>query len=191
MADGDRKKSFLETVQAVATIGAIVAGGLWTYLLFIQQRQQYPHVKFEHHVSHQALPGHRLLLMVDITDSNVGTVKASLTSGDLKIYNLEPRDLSDQEINQINSGTQSGGEEPNALWSIVARRILTWKADENVVEPGEMDQLHYEFIVSDDVGPLIIYSYFKNPMITERELGWVTRSIYDPHKRAESEVRAR
>jgi hypothetical protein len=184
-------KAFLDAIQSVAMIGAIIAGGIWTYMLFIEQRQQYPHLKIEHNVEHLPLPDHRILLFVDISQSDIGTVKLSFTSAEIKIYSLEPRTLGDDAVNKLNEGTQLETEESPDLWEIVAERKTKWQRDELVVEPGESNQLHYEFILSDDVGPLLIYSYFKNPAITKRDIGWMTRSLYDPRERKKSTAGSR
>jgi hypothetical protein len=206
MADSSPKKDInakLQAIQAALTIVAIVVGGLWAYMLFIKQRQQYAHLKIEHHVAHVLLPQHRIVLFVDVEHSNVGSVKVSLTSADVKIYALRQQALTAEAIEQVNEG-RFGADEPDSLWDIQAERKTTWApqrsifpeifatfrntgkhSDERVVEPGESDQLHYEFILSDDTWPLLIYSYFENPTIADRNIGWLTRSLYDPRKPAE------
>jgi hypothetical protein len=205
MADSPKKDigAKLQAIQAALTIVAIIVGGLWAYMLFIKQRQQYAHLKIEHHVTHVLLPKHRIVLIVDIDHSNVGSVKVSLTSADVKIYALRQETLTAEAIEQVNGG-RFGSEEPDPLWDIQAERKTTWeprrnifpeifatfrnnrkRSAERVVEPGESDQLHYEFILSDDTWPLLIYSYFENPTITDGNIGWVTRSLYDPRKPAE------
>jgi hypothetical protein len=188
MADSSPKKDIgakLQIIQAAATIGAIIIGGLWAYMLFIKQRQQYAHLKVEHHLTHVLLPQHRILLIVDVEHSNVGSVKVSLKSADVKIYALRQQTLTAEAIEQVNGG-RLGADEPDPLWDIQAERKTAWtNPDERVVEPGESDQLHYEFILSDDAWPLLIYSYFENPTITDRSIGWATRTLYDPRKPAE------
>jgi hypothetical protein len=192
----------LQAIQAAMTIGAILVGGLWAYMLFIKQRQQYAHLKVEHHVTHVLLPKHRILLMVDVDHSNVGSVKVSLTSADIKVYALRQQTLTAEAIAQVNEG-RFEADQPDPLWDIQAERKTTWEPernalseifgnfgktrknpDERVVEPGESDQLHYEFILSDDAWPLLIYSYFENPTIKDQKIGWATRSLYDPRKPA-------
>jgi hypothetical protein len=190
MANPARQKSvgsILTVIQSAVTIGAILIGGLWTYNLFVQQRQKYAHLKIEHKVTHLSLPDHRILLMVEVTHTNVGSVKVSLASADVRVYNLQPQELTDEAITQINQGKLSDTPEPNTLWQIVAHPTTSQK-DDFVVEPGESDQIHYEFVLSDDVGPLVVYTYFKNPTIKHRDIGWVTRSIYDPRKRPEPTI---
>src|SRR5262249_52547585 len=140
----------LQIVQAITTVAAIIIGGVWTYLLFIQQRQAFPRLKIEHAVTHLALQDNRELLLLDITHTNVGAVKLSLPSADIRIYELaEPAadDLAPPS-DQIPTG-------PSDLWEVIDGRRQTWRPDELVVEPGESDTLHYEFLLNQDVGPLL------------------------------------
>jgi hypothetical protein len=172
MADSSRRinaGATLQGIQAVATIGAILAGGYWTYMLFVEQRQLFAHLKTEHHLTHVELPGHRILLMVDVIHTNVGGVKVTLNSGDVKIYSLEPPDLKDPA--------------ESSAWNLQAE-TNTIPGGNLLIEPGESDQIHYEFILSDDA-PLRIYSYYENPT-APGNTGWVTWSLYDPRKPAAS-----
>lgn len=107
--------------------------------------------------------------MVNVIHSNVGGVKVKLTSGDIKIYSLDPPDPKDT------------GE--SSVWNLQAEKTELPGGD-LLIEPGESDQIHYEFILSDDA-PLRIYTYYENPT-TLTHTGWVTWSLYDPRKPAAS-----
>jgi hypothetical protein len=107
MPDAPRKKNLsevLQLVQSVMTISAIIVGGFWTYLLFVQQRQRYAHLKIEHNVTHFPLPDHRILLILDITHMNVGSARVLLRSADIRVYNLNPGELTDDLLGLINEG---------------------------------------------------------------------------------------
>ena len=145
----------LQAIQAVTTIGAILAGGYWTYMLFVEQRQLFAHLKTEHHLTHAALPGHRILLMVDVIHSNVGGVKVTLAKGDAKIYALDPPDPKDTDASSV--------------WNLQAE-TAEMPGGSLLIEPGESDQIHYEFILSDDA-PLRIYTYYENPTAPGNPVG--------------------
>jgi hypothetical protein len=183
MGEAARGKDILANLQAVATIGAIIVGGVWTYLLFVQQRQRFPHLKMEHKITHVPLPEHRILLLLDVTHSNVGTIKLDFSTADIRIYGLRhPPDLSGNTIDLLNKGGLPGNIEPTAMWTLLAQQPQNLNSDQLFIEPGESDQLHYEFVLSDDVGPLLIYTYYRNPGVQDRNAGWSLRSIYDPRK---------
>jgi hypothetical protein len=178
-----RYKPVLDNLQAVATILAIFVGGVWTYLLFVQQRQRFPHLKMEHKISHLSLPEHRILLMVDVTHSNVGAIKINFSTADIRIYGLKRTpDLSGDVLKQLNRGRPPDEIEPTAIWTLLAQQSQNWKTD-LFIEPGESDQLHYEFVLSEDDPPLLVYTNYPN--ITINDAGWTLRSIYDPKAKAQ------
>ena len=78
------KKNFAElaqAIQALATVAALIIGGIWTYQLFVLQRLAYPHLKIEHSVSDISFPDNRILLVVDVTHVNSGNVRIALPLG--------------------------------------------------------------------------------------------------------------
>ena len=132
-----RYKPVLDNLQAVATILAIFVGGVWTYLLFVQQRQRFPHLKMEHKISHLSLPEHRILLMVDVTHSNVGAIKINFSTADIRIYGLKRTpDLSGDVLKQLNRGRPPDEIEPTSIWTLLAQQSQNWKTD-LFIEPGE------------------------------------------------------
>ena len=172
----------------LALIGAIIAGGSWTYLLFVQQRQRFPHLKLEHKITHVPLPEHRILLVLDVTHSNVGTIKVNFSTADIRIYGLKRLpNLSGNTIDLLNKGRMPDDIEPVGMWTLLAQQPQRWNPDQLFIEPGESDQLHYEFVLSDDDGPLLIYTYYRNPAVKDRDAGWSLRSIYDPRKPSKGE----
>jgi hypothetical protein len=178
---GDKKNyaEVAQTIQALATVAALLIGGIWTYRLFVLQRLAYPHLKIEHSVSDIPLPDNRILLVVDITHSNPGNVQIALPSGQIKIYALQA--LPEATTDQLQAGQASSSEDDNSKWELVDRHEWRWNtAAPLIIEPGESNQLHSEFVLDGDVGPLEIYSYFKNPAIQGKEIGWSLTSIYHP-----------
>jgi hypothetical protein len=98
----------------------------------VKQRQQFPHLKVEHHVRHVDLPNDRILLIVDIEQSNVGTVKVTLPSAHVKVYSLKQNLAAEQTQAAM---PQLQNPEFSEL-PVLSDRLL--------VEPGERNQLHYE-----------------------------------------------
>lgn len=175
----------VQVIQAIATIVAIIVGGAWTYRLFVLQRLAYPHLKIEHSVTDLPLPENQMRLVVDIIHTNPGTVKITPQSGFLKIYRL--KDLPTEAPDQLNEPQAQGWEDNDGTWEILDNHPWKWDARTPlIIEPGESNQLHYELTLDADVGPLEIYSYFRNPTITDRDLGWRYTSIYRPAHARES-----
>lgn len=79
----------------LATITAIVVGGIWAYLLFVRRRQKYPRAALTHHIvhrriSHDELPDDKVLLRVGLVIENPGEVLLSLISGETRVQQIEP-----------------------------------------------------------------------------------------------------
>jgi hypothetical protein len=186
---GTRGKKHLgeivQVIQAIATIVAIIVGGVWTYRLFVLQRLAYPHLKIDHSVTDLPLPENQMRLVVDIIHTNSGSIKITPQYGFLKIYRLQ--DLPAETADQLNEPQPQDGEDNDGTWEILDNHA--WKWDPRtplIIEPGESNQLHYELTLDADVGPLEIYSYFRNPTITDQDLGWRHTSIYLPAHARES-----
>ncbi len=129
MVDTPGKKNLVELVQviqAIATVAAIIVGGIWTYRLFVLQRLAYPHLKIEHSVSDLPLPDNRILLVVDIIHANPGNVKITLPSGFLKIYGLQA--LPEQTADRLKEGQPQGWEENNGAWELLENHAWKWDA---------------------------------------------------------------
>jgi len=176
----------VQVIQAIATIVAIIVGGVWTYRLFVLERLAYPHLKIEHSVTDLPLPDNQMRLVVDIIHTNPGSIKITPQSGFLKIYRLQ--DLPAETADQSNEPQPQGWEDNDGPWEILDNHAWKWDARTPlIIEPGESNQLHYELTLDADVGPLEIYSYFRNPTITDRDLGWRYTSIYRPvHNREDA-----
>jgi hypothetical protein len=189
MPDTRGKLEIVQVIQAIATVIAIIVGGVWTYRLFVLERLAYPHLKIDHSVTDLPLPEHQLRLVVDIIHSNPGSIKITPPSGFLKIYRLQ--DLPAENADQLNQLQPQGLDDNDGTWVLLDNHVWRWDARTPlIIEPGESNQLHYELTLDDDVGPLEIYSYFRNPTVTDRDVGWRYTSIYRPAHARESAATA-
>ena len=83
------------------------------------------------------------------------------------------------------------GEEPldeeglEYLWPLaVDQKEKEWSKGSRELEPGESDQVHFDFLLGRDVETIIVYSYFRNAKKFGRkeELGWQITNVYDSKK---------
>jgi hypothetical protein len=127
-------KAILEILQALATIGAIIAAGVWFYM----QRSTKPEIKLEQTITQRRLlPSNRWLLTVDVRATNIGKVKVDLERGEVKLTKVNPT--------------------PDVpLISRPLKKLL--------LEPGESDQAIFEsFSLSDDVKTIQMESSYPVP----------------------------
>lgn len=71
---------------------AIVMGGIWTYLLFIRNRLDYPYAKIAHKVSHRVLNEDRTYLSVFVIIENAGKTAINIVSGVIYVRKVLPID---------------------------------------------------------------------------------------------------
>jgi hypothetical protein len=171
-------KDVADVAQSVFTVLGIVVGGVWTYLLFVKRRQRYPRAKVGHKITHKRLPGDRHLLHVVTEVSNTGEVLLTLGSGLTRVQQVlpPPSDL----VKVVRNGKDPvGPADTEYPWPCVGERLRDWTNDPREVEPGETDEIHWDFIVEPDAQTLEIYSYFKNVTKEGREIGWNLTTMYD------------
>jgi hypothetical protein len=174
----ENAKYAMDIIQSVATVIALIVGGIWTYHLFVQQRQEQPRLKIEHRLSQRKMANGETLLSVDEMLSNPGTTLVALHSSDTRIIQLLPlppgitkEDLASQR------------ELPDVIgkpdkWPVLRN---TQRLDVNrVLEPGEEDQLHAEFVLPPQIQVVCVASHVENP--NNPKLGWQRITIYDINK---------
>ena len=86
----ENTKYAMDIVQSAATVIALILGGIWTYHLFIEQRQEQPRLKIDHKISQRRMPNGETLLSVDEVLSNPGTTLVVLRSSETRIIQLLP-----------------------------------------------------------------------------------------------------
>ncbi len=181
----------MEIVQALATVIAFIVDGVWTYRLFIQQRQEQPRLKIEHKISQQRLPSGQTLLSIDEVLSNPGTTLVTLHDSDTRIIRVFPlpSGITKEEMN----GPQQLPEivrRPDK-WPVLRYAQRQFPDGDRVLEPGEEDQLHAEFMLPTEIQVVCVASHVTNPK--NPKLGWQRITIYnisEPLVKKEEQKRA-
>ena len=81
-------KECLEIAQIVVTVLAIIVGALWSYWLFVRNRQRYPRAVLRHDVTCKPIRDGRTYLRVDVSVENLGSILISLTSMETRIQQV-------------------------------------------------------------------------------------------------------
>lgn len=169
-----------------AEVLAIVMGGLWTYLLFIRNRLDYPYAKIAHKVTHRVLNKEKTYLSVFVIIENAGKTAINIVSGIIYVRKVLPIDenislLIDsaaesdlREANVENLFTDSGRQ---VAWPEIGYRSPEWKNEDLLIEPGESEEIQFDFIIDSNTETIEIITYFKN-VLSERR-GWKLTTLYD------------
>ena len=160
MPSDNKIKSWLDSLQTLFTILAIVAGGVWFYW----QGAMRPDLKIEHHVSSRTLvdqEGDRLVSVEEILE-NVGRVPVDLPCGYLKVFDINPG---------------SGGPD-DLIWPAKDQPQPAKKYRR--IEPGERGSLHNEIVVPEKIKTVRLHSfYYDSPNCAKPGKGWEYISVYD------------
>jgi hypothetical protein len=149
----DRIKTWMEILQAIATILAIACGLIW----FLLQRSTKPQVKIEQTVTQRHVVGHpdQSLVSVDVRATNVGKVKVELAPGVMELLQINP--ILDKDKQKA--------------WPKFQLKKL-------ILEPGESDQaLFQDFTLPDTIRTVQIHSRYAVP--GKRDLYWNLLSFVD------------
>lgn len=168
-------KDFSASAQSIATILALVVGGIWTYTLFGVQRQTHPRLKLEHRISHRPLPNGDTLLSVSELLSNTGSVLLGLRDGEIRIIQVVPMPLTGAK-SERRDALPDVARRPE-VWPVLRMAEQHWKEGEKVLEPGEDDQIHCAFVLPPMVTTVAVVSYVRNP--SNANLGWQHLTMYD------------
>ncbi len=171
-------KDFSESVKNFVTAGGIVLGGLWTWLLFIKKREKFPRANLTHTLTHRPLANGDRLLHLAVNVSNIGESLLSLVSSKAWVQQvLPPPEDFIAVLKKAGDPVKPG--ETEYLWPSLGGRETDWHDAPIEIEPGESDQIRYDFVVDAEAETVQIYTYFKNAKKKEREIGWHLTSIYD------------
>jgi len=130
-------KTWVDTIQGIATITVILAGGYWFFL----QRSTKPQVKLDQIVTQRPVDGvpGQTLLTVDVRATNIGKVKVDLNSGQLDLIQINP-----------------SPEQP-------VQPLVSYNLKTITLEPGESDQAIFVAVKVQTVKTLQIHSDYPVP----------------------------
>lgn len=176
----DQFKKLIEIVASCLTLIAIIAGAFWTYWLFVRTRQKYPSASLTQRINYRLIAEGKLWLRVTVTLQNTGKVLLSLVHATAWIQKVAPVD-EDMLAEMIKGNEPVDEEGMEYSWLLAAdEKEKDWARGERQIEPGESDQVNFDFILSPELETILVYTYFRNAQIRRaKELGWRITNVYD------------
>ena len=173
--DVSRLHGLAGVVQAIVTVLAIVAGGVFAYYKLQVFRDFEPHLTVSHAVSSRAIGDRYVHLAVTATLHNGSRVKMEIRDGFSRVQQVAP--ISDEDVEHLYA--QALGDDAHLQWPILDEITRSWDRDELIVEPGESHLETFEFIVSRAIESVIIYTYFYNSRYPQPPEGWAATTVHD------------
>lgn len=168
-------KTFAETLQAFLTSAAFLAGGFWTYRLYIRKRDPYPRATIAHTVTIAAFPFDRRLVHLEVTLTNTGNVLLHIDSAEFSLDRILPLDPSTEATLREDGHLIP----PDALHQQTPWPREDYRIFPNLcghIEPGEAETFHVDFVVHRSTTHALIYSYIPNPK--KANSGWTKSTLH-------------
>jgi hypothetical protein len=171
-------KDLADALHSVATVIALIVGGWWTYSRFIKKREKFPRAKISHSITHRKLDDDFQLLHVGLNVQNVGEVLLCLNQGFVRVQQVIP--ASPELLKALHArGDITDKKESECDWPLLGEHSCDWQSESHEMEPGEDENIEFDFAVRSDVKTVEVYSYFKNEKKFDREIGWNLTTLYD------------
>jgi hypothetical protein len=161
---------------------AILAGGIWAYLKFVRGRLNLPRATLKHEIRSYHAEG-QLLLHVNTVIANPGSIVLRIEKGIIRIQQVLP--LSGAILAAVREGKDPELSQRREFpWPLVGARSSSWGPKELEIEPGETDEVAADFVLSDDVRTIEVYTYFENVQRKRKyeqdePIGWGLTTLYE------------
>ncbi len=177
--DVEPLKDIASIAQSLTTILAIFVSGFWGYWVFVKNRQQYPRVKLSHTITHHKIDDENILLHVIVNVQNSGDILLSLRTAATRVQQVIPLPEIMSEAIKLGLDPVRDGETEIDLWPLLGSHETVFQKNLFEAEPGEIQELHHDFIIPEDIKTIIVYSYLRNIKKRTREIGWNLTTYYD------------
>jgi hypothetical protein len=166
------QKDALSTIQAVATVLALSVGGLWTYQIFILEREISPHVDISQVVAGKLISPDRYWIQISLTTKNTGKSLVQFDAADITIEQITPLPRKVEEDIENNKDPISPGNW-NGPWQGLCRYVRPFSPS---IEAGESDTSEVEFVIPAWLQTVRIFTFLINRSGTHkliRKWSWV------------------
>jgi hypothetical protein len=161
----------------LATTLALLIGGYWTWRLYQLNRQSYPRAQLSHHIMHRGISDKKVLLRVGLVIENQGNVLLPLRCVETWVQQMQP--WTDDFLELVQGGDPVRDGETEVRWRLIGEREIRFRKREEEIEPGERDEIHFDFVIDGKPETVLIYTYLENHAKRRRTVGWRVTSVYE------------
>ena len=175
----------LEPARIVQAVVIAVATIMTAYIA--QDRLQIfrtfePHLTIEQQVSHCHIGESYIHIGVTAILRNNSKVKVEVRDAIFRLSKIAP--IQDDDLEKLYTEAFVDNAFRHIQWEVLYNAPRTWIENEFVVEPNETHRESFEFIISDDIRSVLVYTYFRNLRSQNSVDGWGVTTFYDiPMKR--------
>jgi hypothetical protein len=175
----DEWKTAAELLEALATTLGLLIAAVWTYLVFVRKRQRYPRAKLRIQATLKPVREGLDLLHVVVFVDNMGDVLLQLIGANARVDEVLPLrgEIAIQLATQPSALRRPG--ETEIRWPALDRCDPKWEKDPYEVEPGESENIHFDFLIPSTAHTVEVYAHFQNVSKRGRDIGWDITALYD------------
>lgn len=168
-------QNLLQNLESVATILAILIGGVWTYILFIKNREKFPKADITHRIE-KINRKNDVIVRLTIEIKNLGKVKLPVKSGEVRLQQIKPS--TSTVIDAIERFQENKNAKKREIgWPILEERLFSFEKDEYELEPTEKEHFEFDFILDQEIDVIQFYTHIKN--VFKADKGWNYTSIHE------------
>lgn len=179
---GNQIAQFLESI---ITITAIIIGGLWTYLLFIHNRQKFPRANIRQEISNFTLNENYNILHLNLVIENLGNVLIEIREIEVRVKQVLPIQ---ESMKPLISEKMNIENIPEIDWPELTKKKNDLEKNLYEVEPGETDSLSYDFVIDKYLELVEIYSHVIN-IKKKKEIGWTCTDYHEIPKMPQDKIK--
>lgn len=170
----------LEPARIVQAIVIAVATIMTAYIA--QDRLQIfrtfePHLTIEQQVSHRHIGESYIHIGVTAILRNNSKVKVEVRDAIFRLSKIAP--IQDDDIEKLYTEAFVDNAYRYVQWELLYNAPRTWDENELIIEPNETHRESFEFIISDDIRSVLVYTYFRNLRSQNSVDGWGVTTFYD------------
>ncbi len=162
------------TIQSVITVIGVVVGAIWTYILFIKNRQIRPKADVEHKIEIGKIKDKNFLIVtLHITIKNYGQVLLPIKSYIIDVQQLLPS-------KQVNNRIEGEYFLTNKCAEIGAlEKLHQIQEDDSAyeLEPTEKEVFTHILLLPNDIESIVIKSHFTDRQVNK--IGWGATSVHN------------
>ena len=171
--DWELALKILGVLQSIGTLIVLGTGAWWFFI----RRQRYPRSAITHTITHwPVMDTNKTILHVVLSIENKGEVLIRLDDICVRVYVVRP--WPDEVLLPVSEGRDPVYDnETEVDWPLAAKREIRSTKSMVEIEPGELDEIPFDFALDSINEVVIIYSHVGNKIKGDKT-GWSKSTTY-------------
>lgn len=187
LASLDDWSTVSDIVASLATVAALLVGGVWAYRGFVRERMRWPRADVALVFAERHLGEELVLVNVTVRVKNEGRGLMQLTRLRVDLRRVLP--MAEGMPAKIHAGGHYRKNGVQVLWPQI-KQLERKPSGKIELEPGETDEFGFDFFVDPKTKVVQVYAFVENVAKKhgKRPLGWGVTELYDLAQSPETRI---